>query len=383
MRKHITFKTSLVVAMTVLLTACGFFDKDNTPIPTPLTNFTPEVKPHLMWSTRTGGGSSDEYLKMSPAMGTEAIYTASVKGLVTSINKTTGRVNWQNNTHLDMIGGPGAGDGIVVATSRQGDVMAISQADGSVRWKTVVPGEIIARPAVADNHVVIKTVDGYLRALSTQDGHELWAVQQVEPGLILRGGSTPLIRDGYVIAGFANGNLAKFNLSGEMVWTHPVAISEGAFAIQRMVDIDADPLVYQHDIYAATYQGKIAYLDWSTGQPIWSHDISSYTGMIADDSAVYISDAKSHIWAFTSTGGLVNWRQTKLDARVVSGPTLMSNYVVVGDAQGYLHWLSKQDGHFAGREYAGGAIYAAPIAENNVLYVLTNNGYLRAYTLNR
>ena len=61
----------------------------------------------------------------------------------------------------------------------------------------------------------------------------------------------------------------------------------------------------------------------------------------------------------------------------------MGNYIVVGDGQGYLHWLSKSDGHIAGRVNAGNAIYAAPIVENNMLYAQTDNGNLLAYTLNR
>jgi outer membrane protein assembly factor BamB len=270
----------------------------------------------------------------------------------------------------------------VVVGSRKGDVIALNQANGRQLWRQTIPGEILANPAVSDDVVVIKAVDGYTRALAVNDGHELWAFQQVEPNLILRGASTPIIRDRALIIGFANGNLAKLNLrDGQMLWLQTIAVPEGAFAIQRMIDIDANPIIFDHHIYAATYQGKIASLDWTSGRVLWGHDISSYTGMIADSDAVYISDARSFVWSFGADNGLANWRQTKLEYRTVSGPAIMSDYVVVGDGQGYLHWLSKRDGHFAARVKIGSAIYAAPIAENNVLYVLSNNGNLSAYTL--
>ena len=265
---------------------------------------------------------------------------------------------------------------------RRGDVIALQESDGSVRWKVSIPGEILAAPAVSSHSVIVKSVDGYTRALSLQDGHELWSFQQVEPNLILRGSSAPLARYNDVIVGYANGNLAKLNgRDGQLQWMQSIAIPEGIFAIQRMIDIDADPIIYDHRIYAATYQGKISSLSWSTGSVHWSHDISSYTGMIADNNALYISDAKSYVWAFNADSGLVNWRQTELAARVVSGPAVMGNYVIVGDGEGYLHWLSKRDGHFAGRQSVGSAIYAAPIAENGVLYAITNKGYLVAYRL--
>ena len=381
--KHIFFASCALLSASLLTGCIGFFDKDNTPKPSPLVvEYKPEVNPKLIWSTKAGSGVSDEYLRVGPTISGSAIYTAGLNGTITSVNKMNGQVNWQSNTRLPITTSPGVGQGIVVAGSRQGDVIALQASDGAIRWKVSVPGEILAAPAVGNNSVIVKAVDGYTRALSLQDGHELWSFQQVEPNLILRGSSAPLARYNDVLVGFANGNLAKLDgRNGQLIWMQSIAIPEGIFAIQRMIDIDADPIIYDHRIYAATYQGKISSLSWSSGSVLWSHDISSYTGMVADSNALYISDAKSHLWAFNADSGLVNWRQTDLEARVVSGPAVMGNYVVVGDGEGYLHWLSKRDGHYAGRQNAGAAIYAAPLAENGVLYAFTSKGYLMAYRL--
>lgn len=376
-------KNLLFLAFTLLLASCStFFDKDNTPDPKPLTNITPEVQPHKLWSVRTGDGSGSEYLKMSPSLGASNLYTASVSGTVTAVDKSSGRIQWQTNTRLPITSGTGVGDGLVVVGSRKGDVFALNESDGRVAWKTNVAGEVLAKPAIASDVVVIKTIDGHVRGLASDDGHVLWTFQQVEPSFILKGSSAPLLRENRVVAGFANGNLAKLSLNdGQLYWLQTLASPEGAFAIQRMIDVDADPIMFEHHLYAATFQGKITSLDWSTGRFLWTHDISSYTGMAADTNTAYISDAKGYVWAFGADNGLVNWRQTQLEYRDVSGPATMGNYVVVGDAQGFLHWLDKRDGHFAGRIFAGSAIYSAPIVENNVLYALTNNGYLIAYTL--
>lgn len=376
--------TVLCLIFTTFLTACGtFFEKDNTPPPTPLTNYKPEIAPRLRWSTQVGAGATgSDYLKMSPHVSAHTVYTASTNGIVSAINKANGRVNWQVSIHQAITSGPGAGDGIVVVGCANGNIVALQQDDGRQRWRVAIPGEIIATPAVGNDTVVVKAVDGYTRALSVQDGHELWSFQQVEPNLILRGSSAPLIKDRNVLVGYANGNLAKLSLGdGQLLWLQTVAVPEGAFAIQRMIDIDADPIVFDHHIYVATYQGKISSLDWASGRALWTHDISSYTGMDADDNSVYISDAKGLVWGFSADSGLVRWRQNKLEYRIISGPAIMGNYVVVGDAQGYLHWLNKHDGHFAARASLGSAIYAAPVVENSVLYALTNNGYLSAYTI--
>jgi outer membrane protein assembly factor BamB len=158
-----------------------------------------------------------------------------------------------------------------------------------------------------------------------------------------------------------------------------IAIPEGAFSIQRMIDIDADPVLFHHQIYAATYQGKIASLDWAMGSVNWARDISSYTGMTAEGQSIYITDAKGHVWAFDARNGDIKWQQSQLTARILSAPANMDNEIVVGDAEGYLHWLNKQDGHFAAREFVGAAIYAAPLVDDHVVYAFTSNGYLTAY----
>lgn len=377
--KHLT---SFAVCTTLLSACSSFFDTDNTPTPNPLPNYTAEVAPQLLWSASVGAGATGyDYLKMSPVVNETAVFTTSTNGTVTAVNRMTGRVIWRTNLGVTLTSGPGIGDGLVVVGSQHGEVTALSQADGHVRWKTSIAGEILANPAVGNGTVVIKAVDGVTRGLAASDGNQRWSYQQSEPNLLLRGASAPVIRDQQVIVGYANGNLAKLSVGGgQLQWIQPIAIPEGAFAIQRMIDIDADPLVYNHDVYVATYQGNIASLTWS-GQTRWTHDISSYTGMTADQNGVFISDAKGHVYAFGANSGDSLWQQNKLQYRILSGPAMMGNYIVVGDAEGYLHWIAKSDGHFAGRVSTGSAIYASPVVENNVLYALTKSGYLTAYKL--
>ena len=376
-------KLIIAVSCTLLLTACsGFFDKDNTPTPTPLSSFTPEIHPIKRWSTRAGSGSEDDALKMGTAVSGVRIFTASSKGVITAIHKNDGHILWQTPTGLSNITGPGASDSIVVVGSRSGDIVALWQESGAIRWRRNVTGEILAPPAVGHGYVIVKTVDGTIRALSASDGSVRWSYKQIEPSLILRGSSSPLIHDRHLFVGFANGKFANLSLGdGDLIWQHTIAEPEGAFAIERMIDIDADPIVFGHKVYAATYQGQIISLDWASGQTRWSHQLSSYTGMATNGDIVAVSDAKSHVWSFNAGSGEVNWRQSKLEARRVTGPAIMGNTIVVGDTDGYLHWLSQRDGHFVARDYVGASLYATPIVENNVLYALTKNGYLVAYTL--
>lgn len=374
-------KNTMIFACIGTLSACsGFFDKDNTPPPRSLSSFHAEIKPNQIWKTSTGNGAGNQYLKLMPAMNETAIFTAGTNGAVASTAKSNGRSNWRINTGRTLLTGPGVGDGIVVVGSMHGSIIALNETNGAIKWTSNINGEPIANPAVSGGRVIIKSLDGTVTALSAANGSKLWSFKQSEPDLILRGASTPNIHDGHVLVGFANGSMVNASLSGGQInWVQQIATPQGAFAIERMIDIDADPVIHGQRLFAATYQGNIASLDWRSGHELWSHQLSSYTGMTADDEAVFVSDAKGYIWSFGIDSGKINWRQNNLENRHVSGPVNAGNYVVVGDAQGYLHWLNKQNGEFAAREHLGSAIFAKPLTDGRNIYVLTSNGTLAAY----
>ncbi|MBA3660287.1 MAG: outer membrane protein assembly factor BamB [Gammaproteobacteria bacterium] len=377
-KKIINILTLLFIG---LLAGCnGFFETDNAPSPAPLPRFKPEISPHAIWSAQIGSGT-EEYLKKPIGSNSNAIFVTRQRGTVAKINKQTGRICWQINTTFPITTGVAVNEDVVVFGTQKGETVALSTLNGAMFWRAQGPGEILATPVLAQNRVVVKYTNGYVRALSLEDGHELWSYQQTEPALILRGSSTPLVKNNNVIVGFANGNLAKLNANlGDQLWSQPVAIPQGAFAIERMVDINADPVMYHDDLYAATYQGKIAMLNWLSGTPQWTRDISSYTGMVADRDAVYISDAQSHLWSFNAQTGATHWQQGKLLARGITAPAALRNYLIVGDHEGYIHWLSKDDGRFVARTTLGGPIYTAPLVdENEIVYVWTAQGQLTAY----
>ena len=375
----------VLTTLSLMLSACStFFDKDNTPAPAKLVTFKPELNVQNSWYSSTGSGIDGDYLKLDPAISGSTIFTASRNGTVSANDKITGHSLWRTRVNSAITGGMSANNNAVYVGTSEGEVIALNQADGKVLWKANATSEILAPPVANRNVVVAKSIDGHVRAFSAMDGHALWNYQaETGSSLILRGASTPQLTSDSAVVGFSNGNLIKLSLhSGRQQWQTTVAEPQGIFAIQRMVDIDADPIIVGSRVYAATYQGRIAALHLASGQDIWSHDISSFSGIASDGIKVYASDAKSHVFAFNATSGNKDWQQEQLEARTITGPAILGNYVVVGDAEGYLHWMNKQDGRFVARTFVSkSGIIATPIVDHNVLYVYTKDGHLAAYTI--
>ena len=373
-----------LAALSITLSACStFFDKDNTPAPTPLVNFRQVVSIRPMWSTHVGTGAPKEYLKLGPAISGARIFTVSKDGVVAATNKFSGKTEWVNNTRRIITSGVSANDDLVFVGTHNGDILALTQNNGKIAWSAHASSEILA-PVIEGHGVVLaKTIDGRLTAFSDIDGHELWSYQQNVPTLVLRAASAPKISGDTAIVGFENGTLTKLSLhQGSVIWQQPIAEPTGSFAIQRMIDIDADPIIIGNRIYAATYQGHISALDLASGNPYWEHDISTFSGIAADDARVYVSDAQSRMWAFNSRTGEIDWHLNKLYARNITGPAVMGNYIVVGDGEGYLHWINKNDGTFAARTFLSkSGIVATPIVQDGIIYLYTQDGRLTAYTL--
>jgi outer membrane protein assembly factor BamB len=377
----------LIVVSTIGLSACGsvvdsIFDESYEAEPEPLVEFVAEIEPQVIWTASTGGSESI-YSDLSPWIDENSgvLYTVDQEGDVTAMSSDNGSKLWSSDINSRVFTGIGGGDGFVFVGTQEGRVMALSQTDGKLVWQHKLTSEVLAPPAAADNIVVIRTSDGRISGLAADTGIQLWSYQRVVPLLSLRGVSAPVIAGDKVIAGYANGKLVALSLQdGKVIWEKSVALPRGRSELDRIVDIDASPVVKAGIVYVVSYNGKIAALAADSGDIYWSREMSSRAGLdVAVGDAVFVSDESSYVWAIQDGTGDALWRQTRLLRRNVSAPAVVGNYIVVGDLEGYLHWISRYDGRFVAREkVSGSAIVSKPVVYNGLLYVMAVDGKLSA-----
>jgi outer membrane protein assembly factor BamB len=270
-----------------------------------------------------------------------------------------------------------------VVGSSDADLIALDAETGEQRWRTSVSSEVLSVPQIYRGIVVVQTVDGNLAGLDAASGERLWIQGRTVPVLTLRGTSTALVEGGAVIAGFANGKMTALDIgSGAPVWEAVVAVPSGRSELQRMVDVDANPVVRDGVLYVASFQGQMAAVGLQNGRVLWNRDMSAYAGIAVDSGQVYVSDENSEVWALDRDSGASLWKQGALRRRALTGPTVAGGYVAVGDFAGYVHLLSRLDGSIAGREKVDGkGILASPVALGDRLLVLGAGGKLVLYRL--
>ena len=253
----------------------------------------------------------------------------------------------------------------------------------TLRWRSRVSSEVLAPPQHGSGTVIAYAVDGKVFALDAQTGKIRWQFDTQVPLLTLRGLATPRIVDDRVLVGLANGRVLALQLSdGKNLWSTEVAPARGRSEIERLVDVDATPLVLGDVAYCVAFQGQVTAISIATGRVLWARELSSTADMAYDDEALYVTSPDGSLTALTRSAGEILWRQDALQYRYVTGPARLGEYLIVGDIEGYMHWLDRHTGNIVHRKRLDDApIGSEPIVAGSQVFFLSRGGILDAWTL--
>ncbi|EIF30635.1 Beta-barrel assembly machine subunit BamB [Burkholderia sp. Ch1-1] len=372
------YAVPVACAMTVLTMAACSSTKDERRVPTPLTEFKPVLDVQQAWKASVG--KAGRYLFSPVAVG-NAVYAAGANGSVAKIDAQTGQDIWRIKLHDDLSAGVGSDGTLTAVGGLKGDVYVLG-ADGKQLWTAKAPGEIISPPLVGNGLVVVRTVDGQIVAFNAQTGEQRWNYRNRAVPLNLRVSSgMTFAGDAAVLAGFPGGAFAAINLqTGDNYWQTPVSYPKGVTEVERINDVTGPPTLVGSETCAVTFQGQIGCFDANSGRAVWEKAFSSTSGLAQDDRAVVAADDWSVVSAFDVASGAPLWKNDKLKNRDLSVPFILGHAAVLGDYQGYVHFLSRDDGTLVARVKTDGSpITAAPVLAGETLVVLTHDGDLYGY----
>lgn len=376
----------------ILLSGCGLFKdynpdgldedelKEQQAKPAELVDFAREVQPIKLWSKNAVGDYESVGSGLRPVLHEGKIFVADSEGKVTAVDAKTGEIFWKLDLETSIGGGVGAGGDLVFVGSADGEVIALESETGVERWRKQLSSEILAAPSGNGDIVVAQVLDGRIVGLDSQTGDERWQFEVDVPVLTLRGTSAPLVKGNTVVTGFANGKVYAFSAAtGDMMWENRVTVPQGRSELERIVDVDGQPILVNDVVYAVSYQGRAGAVS-RTGRGIWYQDVSSTNGLAYGLQQVYVADIDGKVKALRANSGQVLWNNEQLSHRTLNRPSVAGGYVLVADSKGYLHVLSQTDGRFVARTKVDGSGVSAPmVTDGDILYVLDNDGGLTAY----
>lgn len=369
------------LALAGLVTTLVGCDKDNTPLPTPLSQMAPDaIQVQQLWSLTPTNGAGARYFTLGSGISSNILVSAGANGSVAAIDADKGKELWNISLPDAISATPALNDTQVFVTTFDGYLYALKQTDGTVLWKVELPSSVLGAPAATDDVVVVHCHDGSVEAYTADTGQILWSFNANVPPLTLYAGSSPLINNGKVFVGFANGQIAAFDLyQGTALWQSPVALPSSPYAVGNMVDVTANPVFDNNAIFTVAYHGNIMALNTTNGSIIWGATVSSYETPFVGGMRVALTDETGKVILYDESSGQELWEQKDFLYRFVSPPAIFGSTVIVGDYAGYVHFLSLTDGSPLARiNIDSKGIRAQPLIYGNTIIITTNSGKIVA-----
>ena len=394
--KNFSAKKALaIVLLSASLLACSSNDdEDPSTKVAELSDLENAFDVEVLWDRSVGDGVDDYFSRLKPIVAYNKVYSASRMGDVIAFDKDSGKKVWQadlsdiNNERsfwdsrisAKVAGGPTAGLNKIFLGTESGKVYALDAETGELVWQAKIKGEVITQPAIDSGILVVNSASGLIKAFDASTGEELWNVEQDVPALTLRGISTPVIASGGVLIGSGKGELSVYILEkGQAGWTTEVGEATGSTELERVIDVDSAPVVFGDKIYVISARGNLVAIDLKSGRILWKRQYSSFRQISVYRNDIYITNTSGHVYALNRINGIERWSNMELTNRSVTGPAVVDNYIVVGDFEGYLHWLDQETGEIVSRHKVDGSgIHSTPTVVDDVLYSQSRDGDLQA-----
>ncbi|AKJ42970.1 outer membrane protein assembly factor BamB [Pragia fontium] len=377
-----------------MLSGCSLFGGDDDAVKmSPLPKVENQFSPKKMWSSSVGNGIGEYYSHLRPTWQDGRIYAAARDGVVKAMDADSGKQIWKtdltdktgffSSSKSPMLsGGVTAANGHLFIGSENAVVYSLNSEDGAVAWRTIVGGEAMSRPVVSNGVVLIHTTNGLLQALNEADGSIKWTANLGMPLLSLRGESSPAVAHGAALVGGDNGRVNAVLLEqGQLIWQQSISQPSGATEIDRLADVDSSPVIVGNAVYAQSYNGSFVALDLRSGQLMWQREMGSVNDFVIEGDRVYLVDQDDRVAALSLNGGTILWKQNDLLHRGLTPAALFNGYVVVGDSEGYLHWMDSNNGQFvAQNKVDSDGFLSAPLAAGDRLVIQARGGDVYSFS---
>lgn len=366
-------RLALAAVAAVLLAGCS--SSPERPQPAALTSFSLGLPAQQVWKLELGAPAPQSVLAL---VGGE-VALASESGSVLVLDAASGSVRWRAQLDGRIAVGTGY-DGEVAAVLTQGNEL-VALAQGKELWRTRLAARSFTVPLVAGGRIFVLAGDRSLTAFDARNGARIWSqpargtepLVLQQPGVLMAVGNTLLAGIGGRLAGLNPNN-------GTTRWEAPLASPRGVNEIERLVDLVGPAAREQAQVCVRAFQSAVGCVDAQRGTLAWTKPANGSTGLGLADGSLYGVESNGRVMAWKADGGELLWQSDLLLHRGLTAPLAAGRSIAVGDAQGFVHVLARQDGKLLNRLATdGSAIVSAPLLAGSHLLALTRKGALYAW----
>lgn len=367
----------VLAALWGLSVLAGCSSSPERPKPTPLENPAPSAaRLEPAWSQRITAAVPAFRLAVTP----QGLAAAGADGSVALIDAATGRDLWRGQVGAELASGVGSDGRYAAVVTRGGELVVLE--GGQVRWRQRLPSRVVTVPLVAGERVFVHATDRSVHAYDVQTGDRLWSQQRpgdpltlAQPGVLLAVRNTLVVGQGARLVGLDP-------LRGSVSWDVQVAAPRGTNEVERLADLVGPAARDGDTVCVRAFQSSVACVDSGREALAWARNSSGSVGLGIDAASVYGVDSTDRITAYRRATGEPAWTAEQFRFRGLTAPLAVAAGVVAGDAEGYVHLLSRDGGRSLARVATdGSAVIAPPVAVGGLVVVQTRSGGLFAFRL--
>lgn len=336
-----------------------------------------DLLPKTEWRTvlRKTGRFGRGLLQMSrPVMADDTMYIGSAQGGLFALQQN-GKPRWVFPTSGPVYGAPALTRRRVYAADAKGFVYAVRRSDGTEEWRSEIGDEILAQPLVKGKRLYVVTMRGELIAIDRATGVVHWRTPErlVVTEFTVRGASDPVLVNGLIIVGYADGRLAAHRPeNGTIAWERRVAPRR-----HQLQDVDTTPLAVGGLILATSAEGGLMAVRAATGDVAWqAPEIGGPNALCVDGDQLYVA-GRGMVRALVLATGAVQWEQAVPESET-SAPVVAKGRVHLVAPSGRLYMLDAAKGTLIATKHVGAGVYAQPVLHNGRIYLLTTASRLVA-----
>lgn len=363
----------LLGGVAATLGGCSLFSSSTAPKPAPLETLTPTLQARVAWEARV---DSVKFPLTITAVNDRFVVGDS-DGVISAISAADGTTLWRADIGKGLTAGVGS-DGRFAAAVTRDNELVVTEGD-KILWRKTLTTPVVTSPFVAGERVFVLTLDRAVLAFDAAEGRRLWELRRPgEPLTLQQAGvigayqNTLLVGQGSRLAGIDPNR-------GLLMWEATVANPRGTNEVERLADL-VGPLARDNDIFCArAFQSAVACVNAERGNTVWTRNNAGLRGVGADSTIVVGGDASDRLTAWGTRSGDVVWTADQFQNRKLSAPLVTEKSVIVGDSEGYVHFLSKDKGLTVQRlQTDSSGVAAAPVQLGGTVLVATRGGRLYA-----